>query len=676
MAEMDKQVPKPKNGQVESLLDYVLTSKTDVPTSLATKLIINFIAIIIIVSIVFTVVGIQLIANRIISEAQDMVHQDLNSAREIYSSKQGRINDVVRFTANRFFIREAILSNNLNLTTNELKTIQDNEGLDLLDITDNLGNVIMRANNPGIIGDNQSHIDLIRSVLTNKESYSATSIMDAEDLRKESPVLAQQAYFHLVDTPKSRDRAETEETSGMMLLAAAPIFDYQQNLIGVLYGGVLLNRNYEIVDKIKQTVFQNVKYNDKDIGTATIFQDDVRVSTNVSNEDGSRAIGTRVAEEVYNRVVNEGEPWIGRAYVVNNWYITAYEPIRNINEQIIGILYVGILEQKYVDIRKGTIFAFLAVTLIGVVVSIALTYIIAKKISVPIKQLVSASRDVASGNLDTRVEIVSDDELGELAESFNAMASALKKRDEQLKEFARDKIMESEKLAVIGQLSANVAHELNNPLQGIVTYSYLLLEKMDCDNSDRDSIEKIVIQATRCRDIIRGLLDFARQRKPDKTLCDVNSILQECISLLENQAIFLNIQIDINLKKDLPMVVIDPSQIERVFMNMIINAAEAMDGNGQLILTTRSDPQNNLIEVEFRDTGHGISDEHKEKIFDPFFTTKETGHGVGLGLAISYGIVKEHKGSISVDSQLGKGTTFTIRLPITVEEEVVNNGRK
>ena len=673
---MDKPKTMPKIDKGESLLDYVLTSQSDVPTSLATRLIFNFIAIIVILSIIFTVVGIHLISNRIISEAQDMVHQDLNSAREIYSSKLGRISDVIAFTANRFFIRDAILSGNLTQTIQELQNVKNNEGLDILNITDNQGNVIMRADNPGIIGDNQSHIDLIRAVLINDEPYSATSIIASEDLRKESPALAQQAYFHLVDTPMARVSSVSEITSGMMLLSAAPILDYQGNLIGVLYGGTLINRNYGIVDKIKQTVFQNVKYNDKDIGTATIFQDDVRISTNVLNTDGSRAIGTQVTEEVYNRVVKGGEAWIGRAYVVNNWYITAYEPIRNINNQIIGILYVGILEQKYVDIRRGTIFAFIGVALLGVLVSILLSYFISRKISVPIKELVSASREVASGNLDAKVEIVSDDELGELADSFNVMASALKKRDEQLKEFTRNKIMESEKLAVIGQLSANVAHELNNPLQGIVTYSYLLLEKMDSENSSRDSIEKIVIQANRCRDIIRGLLDFARQRKPDKTLCDVNSILHECISLVENQAIFLNIQIDINLTKDLPMVIIDPSQIERVFMNMIINAAEAMDGNGQLTITTRADQGNNFIDVIFKDTGHGISEQHMEKIFDPFFTTKETGHGVGLGLAISYGIIKEHKGSISVESQIEKGTTFTIRLPITVEEEVSGNGRK
>jgi signal transduction histidine kinase len=229
--------------------------------------------------------------------------------------------------------------------------------------------------------------------------------------------------------------------------------------------------------------------------------------------------------------------------------------------------------------------------------------------------------------------------------------------------------MESERLALIGQLSANVAHELNNPLQGIVTYSHLLLEELPRDDPARDSLEKIVIQANRSRDIIRGLLDFSRQRKPDKTLCDVTNVLKGCVSLLEKQALFHNILITPNFDENLPLTVIDPSQIERVFINMIVNAADAMDGNGKLDLATRFDPVDQYIEVEFKDTGHGIVKENLEKIFDPFFTTKDTGHGVGLGLAISFGIIKEHNGTISVESEVGKGTTFVVRLPVTLEEE-------
>ena len=220
-------------------------------------------------------------------------------------------------------------------------------------------------------------------------------------------------------------------------------------------------------------------------------------------------------------------------------------------------------------------------------------------------------------------------------------------------------------MALIGQLSANVAHELNNPLQGIVTYSYLLLEEETCSEDAKANLQKIVVQANRCRDIIRGLLDFSRQKKPDKMLCDVNSLLQGCISLVEKQAPFHNIKIVQNLEEKTPMVVLDPSQVERVFLNLIINAAEAMDGSGTLTLSTRHNRKKKTIEIKVQDTGHGISKENMSKVFDPFFTTKETGHGVGLGLAIRYGIVKEHNGTITVESELEKGTTFTVNFPLS-----------
>ncbi|MGB7116856.1 MAG: cache domain-containing protein [Anaerolineales bacterium] len=645
-------------------------SHNDVRVPIATKLILSFLLIIVIISVVFIVVGVQLISNRIVSEAQEKVRHDLNAAREIYLSKLFHINDVVRLTANRFFLEEAILSGNFDAAKFELLRIINKEELDVLTITDASGRVLIRTSNLSLSGDDQSEDDLVKVVLDSQRPIASTSIVNADDIRKESPLLAELAYFKFIDTPMARVRDDTEETAGMMMKAAAPIFDDQNHLIGVIYGGTLLNRNFEIVDKIKQTVFEDVKYKDQDVGTATIFQDDVRISTNVENEDGSRAIRTRVTEEVYDQVVINGKPWIGRAYVVNNWYITAYEPIRDVYDRIIGILYVGVLEQKYLDIKRQTIISFLAITLAGALVSLIMSYFIAHGISTPINKLVSASKEVAEGNLDAKVEIKSNDEIGELAESFNAMAMALKERDKKLKDFTKRKIVESERLALIGQLSANVAHELNNPLQGIVTYSHLLLEKMPNENSNRDSVQKIVTQANRCKDIIRGLLDFSRQRKPDKTLCDVNVVLNDCVSLLENQALFHNIKIINDFEASLPMAVIDPSQIERVFMNLIINAAEAMNGSGQLTSSTRFDPFENFIEVKFIDTGQGITKDDLARIFDPFFTTKEVGHGTGLGLAISYGIVKEHGGTISVESKVSKGTTFSVRLPVRVEERV------
>ena len=655
-------------------LQTVLGKTKEIRIPIATKLVLSFLVIVAFISTIYMVVGIQLISNRILSEAQDKVSHDLNAARELYLGDQERINSAVRITADRFFLRESLLSGDLEEAYHELWRVRKQEGLDVLTLTDDKGNVILRTSYIDHIGDDQSGDELIKAVLEGHEPIASTILVSGDDLKQESPILAKKAYFSFIDTPLAREREETEETAGMMLKAASPVFDDQNNLIGILYGGTLLNRNFAIVDKVKETVYEEVQYKGKDIGTATIFQDDVRISTNVKNEDGSRALGTRVTEEVYNQVVNEGEPWIGRAYVVNDWYITAYEPIRDVANNIIGILYVGVLEEKYNDIQQGMILTFFAITVAGVLVSLIVSYFIAQRILVPIFKLVDASKAVAGGDLDAKVEISTNDELDDLADSFNAMAQALKKRDEQLKEFTTQKIMASERLALIGQLSANVAHELNNPLTGIVTFSHLILENTDCDDPKKKSLEKIVGQATRCRDIIRGLLDFSRQRKPDKVLSNINTVMDQCLSFVENQALFLNIKIYKNFQEDLPMVVIDPSQIERVIMNMIINAAEAMDGDGELILTTRSGFGQDSVVLEFKDTGPGISEENIEKIFDPFFTTKDVGHGTGLGLAISYGVVKAHKGTISVESELGKGTTFVVRLPEKAIDEVPENG--
>jgi two-component system, NtrC family, sensor kinase len=642
---------------------------------LATKLILSFLLVIVFVSLVFIVVGVQLIGNRIVSEAQEKVRYDLNSAQVMYSTKLSNVNDVVRFAADRAILMNYLLSGDVQLATSELVIVKQREKLDVLTVTDKSGKVLLRTSNLTLVGDDESQNPLVSRVLKTKEPVAATMIVPPDELQKESPALANQAYFQFIDTPMARPTKETEETSGMMLEAAAPIFDLQNNFLGIVYGGILLNRNYELVDQIKQTVYQDLKYDGKDIGTATIFQDDLRISTNVRNDNNSRAVGTRVSEEVYNQVVLKGEPYFGRAYVVNNWYITAYEPIRSLDNQIIGILYVGILEQKYTDLERETILVFLGITLAGVLAAMTLSYFLSGTISQSINKLATASREIAHGNLDTRVEIRSNDELQELADAFNFMTTALKKRDEQLKEFTTLKIMESERLAMIGQLAANVAHEINNPLQGIVAYSHLLLEKMPADGPTKPYVQKITNQANRCTQIIRGLLDFSRQRKPQKTRSDVNQLLVECVSLIENQALFQNVQIVKDFSK-LPEVVVDPSQIQQVFMNMIINAAEAMDGNGTLTLTTRFFTAERSVGVEFADTGHGISEKNIERIFDPFFTTKDVGHGTGLGLAISYGIVKEHRGTISVESKIGKGTTFCIKLPLIANGESGEHGNQ
>jgi len=662
------------NTDKEKKLGLFSKTNSGFQIPIAHKLILSFLLVSIVATSIFTFAGIRLMANRIVAETQDRIRNDLNAAREIYYGEARHINDVVRLNARRPIIQDALLSEDSANIENDLINVKESEGLDFLTLTDEYGNVVMRTNYPNSIGDNLAQDEVINNVMSTKGTVTTTTILTEGELQSESTVLAQKAHFNIIDTPKARPSTKTEETSGMAIVSASPVFDSSQNLIGILYGGLLLNRNYDLVDKVKQTVFQNVVYKGKDIGTATIFQDDVRISTNVLNTDGARAVGTRIAEDVYNQVVVQGEPWTGRAYVVNDWYITAYEPIRNVSGDVIGILYVGVLEQKYNDLRNQAILAFMIISALVVLFSIGLSYILSRSISVPVHRLVIASKDLSNGNLEVKVEKTSNDEIGLLADAFNSMANALRERDERLKEFTRKKFMESERLALIGQLAANVAHELNNPLQGIVTYSHLLLERNSIDDPTKQSLQKIVVQANRSRDIIRGLLDFSRQRKPDKTLCNINNLLQESLSFLENQALMHNIQIITQLDNDLPSIVIDPSQVQRVFINMIVNAAEAMNGNGQLSISTKRDLAKDCIEITFSDTGTGISEENLEKIFDPFFTTKETGHGVGLGLAISYGIIKEHGGTVSVESEVGIGTTFIIRLPITAVQIGTENG--
>ena len=611
-----------------------------------------------------TIVGTHLIGDRIVEQAQKKVRLDLNTAREIYLEKIREVKTSIRLTALRYFIKNAFLHNDIKSLKADLKEISENENLDFLTLTDKDGKVILRVKNPDKIGDDQAHDNILKKVIEEKKEIAATQVIDKTKLSLESEELANIACIEFVRTPKAKECNDQEGTCGMMIKAAAPIFDYDGNLIGILYGGILLNQNYEIVDKIKDIVYRGETYKGKDIGTATIFLDDLRISTNVCTRDGERAIGTRVSEEVYNQVVLKGNPWIDRAFVVNDWYITAYEPIKNINDKIIGILYVGILEEEFTDMRNRTLWTFLGITFIGIIFSFIISYFLGNSIVKQIKYLVSASSTLASGNLDQHVEIQSKDEIGELATTFNLMAKSIKKRDQQLKEFTQKKIMESERLAIVGQLAAGVAHEINNPLGSILIYSNLLLEDIEENNQMKENLQNIVEQTTRCKEIVRGLLDFSRATKTEMQIYDIHLVVENVLSLVQNQSLFQNVHIIKNFNPKIPEILFDKAKIQQVFLNILLNAVESMNGKGELKIETDLSADKEFVEIKFSDTGCGISKEDIKRLFEPFFSAREDGHGTGLGLSISYGIIKKHKGNIKVQSKLRKGSTFTISLPI------------
>lgn len=363
----------------------------------------------------------------------------------------------------------------------------------------------------------------------------------------------------------------------------------------------------------------------------------------MKNEDGQRAIGTRVSKEVNQAVLREGKTWVDRAFVVNNWYISAYEPIKNINEEIVGILYVGMLEKPYIDLRNRVMGTFTGIAVLCVIILLVILTVITSTIINPLKKLVVATNQVAKGDLDHKVNTKLKDEIGQLAHSFNQMTDDLNKanqklilwgktlekqvdeRTKKLKEM-QDSLIQSEKLASLGKMAAGIAHEINNPLTSILINSHLLLEKAN-DPYIKESLGLITDETSRCSTIVKGLLEFSRQSPPKKVSADINSLITNTSALLENQLKFQNIQVIKKLEPSLPHIKIDTSKIKQVIWNLMINAAEAMPDRGKLTSSTKFSENKKKVIIEITDTGKGIPKENINKLFDPFFTTKESGSG-------------------------------------------------
>ncbi len=653
------------------------------PKSIQSHLIFYFTIAIVVPAVITSLAGMKLIYNQIITRAETKTISDLNSAREIYQNKILQLESVTRLTAARSLIIKAVVERDRTFLQKDLQKTFHREKLDILTATDEKGTVICRGRNPSLSGDNLADDKFIASVLKSKQIVTGTDIVSHKELMDESPELAAQAFMEITPTPKSGPRVSNQETSGMMLKAAVPIFDENNKFSGVLMGGILLNRNFEIVDKIREIVHEREIYKGQQIGTATIFQNDLRISTNVKNQDGSRAITTLVSEEVADAVLKDGQRFVGEAFVVNAWYIAAYEPIRDITNHIIGILYVGVLRQPFDDVLRNTMFTFLGIAL-GVIVLIVFVSIqLAKTISLPLKKLEQTATLIAEGEYNHEFSVKAPREIEHLATSLGKMARDLATEKRELEEWGaklerkveertdeirkiHSQLFRSEKLASLGKLAAGVAHEINNPLTGILTNSSLLLEDLDANDPRHEDVEVMVKETIRCREIVKRLLDFAKQTKPQKKGTDINALIENIILLVRNQTSFRNIRIEKILAPGIPEIQTDTDQIQQVFINIILNAAEAMTKGGALTITSTLSANRDFIKICFTDTGPGISEADRERIFDPFYTTKE--HGTGLGLSISYGIIEQHGGTITVESPPGRGATFIIQLPITSTE--------
>ena len=332
-----------------------------------------FLAVACLIGVVTSLIVNSLITNQIIFEAQERVKEDLNTARYVYASKIREIDRTVRWTAIRHVLKKGLKEKNISPVRNELEGLMVEEGLDFLTLVDRNGVVVFRFHNPPVSGDSLLHDPFIRMALERKE-ISGTQVLSGDELSKEGRSLTLKAVIQSIPVPKEKPAKKMEETSGMVLKAANPIIDFNGEVLGALTGGVLVNRNFEIVDQIKNIVFKDAKYKGKEIGTATIFLGDLRISTNVIDREGNRAIGTRAMQEVQEQVLGKGVPWIQRAFVVDDWYITAYEPIRDVQDKIVGMLYVGMLESKYALMKERLILLFFFFSMSGMLIALAVSF--------------------------------------------------------------------------------------------------------------------------------------------------------------------------------------------------------------------------------------------------------------------------------------------------------------
>lgn len=363
------------------------------------------------------------------------------------------------------------------------------------------------------------------------------------------------------------------------------------------------------------------------------------------------------------------------------------------SQTVLGIVDIAYsLDEIDHDMRKHAIhiasvsFAFI------VLVTLSLGFLLQRMIYRPLKDLEAGAKKVRSGQFDQAIPVRSADEFGRVAGSFNDMTAALSharselnaliqelesKVEERSKELleARAEVAQGEKLASIGVLAAGIAHELNNPLTGVLTFTCLMRKKVLEGSEDAEDLDLVIRETKRCASIIRRLLDFAREKVPVKGFFNLNQVVEDTVRFVERPASLKKIVISMDLDPNLPQVWGDADLIKQVVLNILVNAQQAIEGAGTITVVSRSfvakavhkteETPSPMVELAIKDTGCGIPEANMQRIFDPFFTSKEVGKGTGLGLSVSYGIIKAHGGEIKVASVVGQGTTFRILLPVT-----------
>lgn len=619
------------------------------------------------------------------------VGSDLTVAHEYFIHVRDRVELDVASLSNSHLFGTVMDSGDDARLRDLLVQKQQSLGLDFLNFIDLNGRLRSSSIAPKTLAPDtdMTHWPVVKTSLQGKKA-SGVDIYTEAQLRKISEHVARRAKIELVKTSNAAPTTKTAETSGMMIHTATPVRDASGKLLGVLEGGVLLNQNLAFVDNMNSLVYAEGSLPEGSAGTATLFIEDERIATNVRLFGNKRALGTRASQEVRDQVLGQGKTWLDSAFVVNDWYISAYEPVTDSFGKRVGMLYVGYLEAPFRQ-AKETAFALLALlfTLICAV-GVYFSLRVAREIYRPLTSMNRVMTAVEHGNMSARSEVHENNELGNLSRHLDDLLDIVQQQNVELKSWGEEldrkvvertieleesnkllvetqrKLVMAEKLATIGEITAGVAHEINNPVAVLQGNLDVLRDTLgDAAKPVRGEMILMDQQIHRINTIVAKLLQFA---SPEEfagyvEAISVNDAVSDSLVLVKHLLHQSNIEV-VYQPQASTYVAINRGELQQVLINLCTNAIHAMKDGGKLTIVT-SDWQDERgvsgVNISVTDTGAGIRKQDLARVFDAFYTTKRQG-GTGLGLSISYTLVARYGGTITVQSEVGVGTEFTVRL--------------
>ena len=638
------------------------------------RIFLNFVLVIALFGVLGAVLSAFLINRTTLDEAQRRVSLDLRSAWNILHNELDKFQLSVSVLSTGKRVDEAYATPDSPATRAALEAVRRQCGFDFLCLTDSKGKVMLRTLQPYRSGDYLSNDPFVAAALKG-ETKKGIARLGPGRLRDEGGDLEERAFMVFEPTAKAKPRAKTSEAAGMALIAAAPVLDEAGKTMGALYAGSLLNRNHDLVDKIRSIVFEDKLYQGRQLGTVTIFQWDCRIATNVILPNGNRAIGTRVSGEVYDKVLENGLHWYDRAFVVNDWYLSAYDPIHDVEGKVIGILYVGVLAQQYDDL-KWALWKVYGTISVGVgIFVLAVGLIFARRLTGSISGLAEAARTIADGNLDLNVkEPRTDDEVRDLTRAFNLMAVRLRERDEKLRSAYEALEQTNHSLQELNRnyldMLGFVSHELKNSLGVIYTSARALDTGLVGPLSEAQAalarnIAKSIDGAVK---MTRNYLDLARIEKGELTVrfkrADmVEDVILPVLEDLKPMISDRNVVIEKKLPDSVP-VFGDVALLRIAYRNLLDNALKYGNQGGGV--TLGFEEKDGLLQFEVWNEGRGLTREQLPRLFEKFVrfdTPAESSRSTGLGLFITRDILAKHGGRIWAESEPGQWMRFRFVLP-------------